>query len=168
MVSIMRHYSDEFKASIIGKMLPPNSVSVPELANETGVPRDTLYSWRLKSRKRPSAGLPTRQNGGKLSSEDKFNIVVETASMSEAELSAYCRRKGLYPEQITGWRKLCQQATKPQSSKADRQRIRRQASEIKQLQKELRRKEKALAEAAALLVLKKKAHQIWGDPEGEK
>ena len=109
----MRTYSDEFKASIIAKMLPPNNVSVPELARETGVPRDTLYSWRIKSRKQRSAGVSTKSKASKLSSADKFDIVVETASMNEAELSSYCRRKGLYPEQIAGWRKLCQQATMP-------------------------------------------------------
>ena len=134
----MRTYSDEFKASIIAKMLPPNNVSVPELAKETGIPRDTLYSWRIKSRKQKSAGVSTKSRAAKLSSEDKFDIVVETASMNEAELSSYCRRKGLYPEQIAGWHKLCQQATMPQSSKADRQKIRRQANEIKQLQRELK------------------------------
>ncbi|MEN8132783.1 MAG: transposase [Pseudomonadota bacterium] len=44
----MRQYSEEFKSSIIAKMLPPNSIPVPDLAQDTGVPKDTLYSWRIK------------------------------------------------------------------------------------------------------------------------
>jgi transposase len=163
----MRHYSKEFKASIIAKMLPPNNVSVGELAREIGVPKDTLYTWRIKSRKRqgiPSSEYPIAEG---VTSEDKFNIVIETASMNEVELSAYCRRNGLYSEQINGWRQLCLNANKSLPTKANRAKIRQQTKENKQLKAELRRKEKALAETAALLVLKKKAHQNLGDPEDE-
>jgi transposase-like protein len=163
----MKQYSEEFKATIIAKMLPPRNVSVPELARETGIPRDTLYTWRIKNRKRQAATSSKNTDNDGLSSEDKFNIVIETATMNETELSAYCRRKGLYPEQITGWKQLCLKANTPLPTKANQAKIRRQAKENKQLKAELRRKEKALAETAALLVLKKKARQIWGDPEDE-
>ena len=163
----MRQYSEEFKATIIAKMLPPHNTGVPELALETGIPKDTLYSWRIKSRKRPPVGASKIANSEGLSSEDKFNIVIETATMNEAELGAYCRRKGLYPEQISGWKQLCLKANTPLPTKANQAKVRRQAQENKQLKAELRRKDKALAETAALLVLKKKAHQIWGDPEDE-
>jgi hypothetical protein len=85
--------------------------------------------------------------------------------MNEAELSAYCRRKGLYPEQIAVWKQLCLNANQPLPKKVSEAIVRRQAKENKELKAELRRKEKALAETAALLLLKKKAQQIWGDPE---
>ena len=95
--------------------------------------------------------------------EAKFATVLETAALSEIELSEYCRRKGLYPEQVQQWRQACimgqqssralQQAEKAQA-KADKKRIR-------QLEQELRRKDKALAEAAALLVLQKKFDAYW-------
>jgi predicted ATP-dependent serine protease len=89
--------------------------------------------------------------------------------MNEAELSAYCRERGLYPEQITQWRGACEQAndwdrTQAQKLKADR---RSDEKRIKALERELQRKEKALAETAALLVLRKKAQAIWGEPEDE-
>ena len=87
--------------------------------------------------------------------------------MNEAELSTYCRRKGLFPEQIKDWKQLCLNANKPLQTRANQAKLRRQAQENKQLKAELRRKDKALAETAALLVLKKKARQIWGDPEDE-
>ena len=88
--------------------------------------------------------------------EAKFAVVLETAALSEIELSEYCRRKGLYPEQVSNGAKpvfsqqsarALQQAEKAQS-KADKKRIR-------QLEQELRRKDKATAEAAALLILQK-------------
>ena len=99
----MSQYAEELKASIIARMLPPNNVSVPELARETGIPKDTLYTWRIKYRK--SNGEATAQPGpsGGLSSDEKFAVVVETASLNEVELSEYCRRKGLYPQQLSTW-----------------------------------------------------------------
>ena len=163
-------YSKEFKASIIAKLLPPNNVSVPDLVKETGIPKDTLYTWRSKYRHAPQGStVPGQdQQGGTLRSEEKFAIVLETASLNELELGEYCRRKGLYPEQIANWKKTFIQGSSPEASKAERAQLQQQAKTIKQLQSELNRKEKALAEAAALLVLGKKAQALWGETEDEK
>ena len=88
----------------------------------------------------------------------KFAVVLETASLSEEALAAYCRSKGLYVEQVRVWRAACEQAnarrdvdaaTHAQRHKTDKRRI-------VELERELHRKEKALAEAATLLVLAKK------------
>ena len=98
------------------------------------------------------------------SAEDKFAVVLETAALSEAELSAYCRRKGLYAEQIEAWRRACQQANGPQMvSREEHAQRQAQARRIQDLEAELQRKDKALAEAAALLVLTKKVQALWGE-----
>ena len=164
----MTQYSEEFKASIIARMLPPNNVPVPQLVRETGIPKDTLYTWRSKHRKAQGIAPVGSVCGGELSSEEKFAVVIETAGLNEVELSEYCRRKGLYPQQIQAWRDTCMQAHDPAAAKLDREQLRRQTKAIKQLQVELRRKEKALAEAAALLVLQKKVQALWEDPEDGK
>ncbi|MEA3291361.1 MAG: IS3 family transposase, partial [Pseudomonadota bacterium] len=164
----MKQYSEEFKSSIIAKLLPPNNVSVPELARDTGIPKDTLYCWRLKHRRPTGHGGAEKVPSGNLSSTEKFSIVLETASLNEVELSEYCRRKGLYPEQIGAWRDTCTQANAAASAKVDRARLTRQAKQIRQLEVELRRKEKALAEAAALLVLQKKVPRDLGGNRGRK
>ena len=161
----MKQYSEEFKSSIIAKLLPPNSISVPELAQETGVPKDTLYTWRIKHLRAHGDALVKQVPSDELSSEAKFAVLIETASLNEVELSEYCRRKGLYPEQISAWRNTCQQANALAPVQVDRDRLRQQAKAIKQLETELRRKEKALAEAAALLVLQKKVRTLWEEPE---
>jgi len=160
----MTQYSEEFKAGLIAKMLPPNNVGVPELSRETGIPQDTLYGWRLKHRRSNGDGAVKRVPSGELSSEEKFAVVMETASLNEVELSEYCRRKGLYPEPIHAWRKACQQANASAGVGMDRDKRRQQAKEIKQLQEELRRKDKALAETAALLVLQKKVRIFLAEP----
>lgn len=162
----MKQYPKELKESIIARMLTPNNISVPEMVRETGIPKDTLYSWRSKARKGKTSAVSNIH--GELSSDEKFDIVLETASLNETELSEYCRRKGLFPQQITVWQENCRQAHAPQTSKADKTTIRTQKKSIKRLETDLRRKEKALAEAAALLILQKKAHALWGDPEDEK
>ncbi len=89
--------------------------------------------------------------------------------MNEAELSAYCRERGLYPEHIQAWREACELANDWDRSQNKRFKEIRKADgkQIKELQRDLRRKEKALAETAALLVLRKKAQAIWGDAEDD-
>lgn len=155
----MSRYSDELKQAVLKRMLPPESRSVAELARETGITETTLYTWRKVAR-RAGAVMP---GGGKRKAQDwdsaaKFAVVLETASLSEEALAAYCRSKGLFVEQVRVWRAACEQAnarqevdaaTSAQRHKADKRRI-------KELERELHRKEKALAEAAALLVLAKK------------
>ena len=89
--------------------------------------------------------------------------------MNEAELAEYARKKGLYVEQIKAWRDACMNANGGVAKEAARlnQQLKDSEKERRKLQKELQRKEKALAETAALLVLSKKANAIWGDPKDE-
>lgn len=161
----MYQYPKELKESITARMLPPNNVGVPELVLETGIPKDTLYTWRSKARKGKVPKQSTKH--GQLNSEEKFNAVLETATLNEIEITKYCRNKGMFPLQIDAWRKTCMNAHAPLAPKADRAH-RNQAKKIKGLEKELRRKEKALAEAAALLILQKKVQFLWQDQEDEK
>jgi len=163
----MTHYPEALKASIIARLLPPENASVPALSEETGIPKDTLYGWRIQAR--DQAGVSSGHGSGEtFSNEQKFAILLETASFNELELGEYCRRKGLYPEQIAHWKDAFMQAASPAANRAERERIQQQARTIKQLQSELHRKDRALAETAALLVLEKKAQALWTEPEDEK
>ena len=92
----MKTYSDEFKNSIVVKLLPPHNVSVPQLVKETGIPRDTLYGWRREAGAQGSLPATPAAPVGTLSSAEKFGVVVETAILNELELGEYCRRKGLF------------------------------------------------------------------------
>jgi transposase-like protein len=156
----LRTYSAELKDSIVAKMLPPHNLSVPQLVLETGIPRDTLYGWRRQALAQ-GAAPPSVTPLGTWSSEGKFSAVVETASLNELELGEYCRRKGIFPEQLGAWREACRQANAPLASKADRAERRAEREQIQDLTRELARKDRALAEAAALLVLQKKVRAIW-------
>ena len=160
-------YSPERKEAVLRKMMPPHNRSIRQLAAEEGISEATLFAWRKQARDRGLL-LPDSGPGG-WSARDKFAAVIETAAFNETELAEYCRAKGIYSEQLSQWRKACEKANDwdrennrllKKEKKTDRKRIRK-------LEQELRRKEKALAETAALLVLQKKAQAIWGDPEDE-
>lgn len=165
----MAKYNEDFKISIIQRMMPPQSESVISLAKETGLSEAALHRWK-KNAKAKGIAIPSgKASSERWSTQDKFSIVVETATMSEIELAEYGRSKGLYVEQIQAWRDACMQANGGIAQQASQlqKNIREKDREIKQLSQELRRKESALAETAALLVLRKKANAIWGDNEAE-
>lgn len=150
----MKTYPSELKDSIVAKMLPPHNVGVPQLVRETGIPRDTLYGWRMRALGQGVAAASATPLGS-WSSEEKFAAVVETASLTELEVGEYCRRKGIYPEQLGIWRETCRQANGALPSKAERAERRAEREELQRLTRELAYKDRALAEAAALLVLQK-------------
>jgi transposase-like protein len=164
----MTHYSEEFRTSIAARLLPPNNARVADIVRETGVPKDTLYEWRTRYRNKqgvlPSSGKSTNQ----YSADDKLAVIIETASFNEAELGEYCRRKGIYPVQIANWKASMVQGLISEPSKADREQNQKQVRTIQNLEKDLARKEKALAEVVALLVLQKKFQALMEAPEVEK
>lgn len=160
-------YSKELRDSIVKRMLPPNNESISKISQEEGLPEATLRKWRDAARSEGYAAPATDAPSDKWSTEDKFLIVIETAGKSEIELTEYCRKKGLYVEQVQAWKDACMQANGGVAKEATRlnRELKQKEKEVKILEKELQRKEKALAETAALLVLRKKADAIWGDPE---
>ena len=93
--------------------------------------------------------------------------MLETAALNQVDLAEYCRKRGLYPAQIATWRSACEQANDWDRASAARlsQATKEEKKRVKDLERELARKEKALAEAAALLILRKKASAIWGGDE---
>ena len=160
----MKTYSEELKSSVIAKMLPPHNRSVPDLAKETNIPLNTLYTWRSKH---VLGGEPfaTTAELNTPNSTEKFQAVLATATLSEIEVGEYCRRHGYFPEQVTAWRRACEEANSLPVSRDEREKLKALSKENKALQSELQRKDKALAEAAALLVLEKKVRALWVDGE---
>ncbi len=155
----MKRYSQERKEAVLRKLAPPMNLTVPEVADAEGISAASLYNWRKQARERGEV-LPSRGSApDQWSSEEKFRVVLETASMNAAEFSAYCRERGLYPEQVEAWRKSCMDANAHagEQDKQARQARKAERKRIRQLERELRRKDKALAETAALLTLSKNA-----------
>lgn len=146
-------------------MPPPNNLAIRQLSLEEGISEATLHKWRAEARGKGQL-LPDADAGPEgRTSRDKFAAVLETAALNEADLAEYCRKRGLYPAQIAAWRSACEQANDWDRASTARlgQATKEEKKRIKDLERDLARKEKALAEAAALLILRKKASAIWGD-----
>jgi len=167
-----RKYSEEEKRKIIARMLPPENASMRTVEAEFGVGKSTLSTWKRKAIQ--AQGHAVTRGGKNHSTGEKFLAVMESYAMNEAELSQYCRAKGLYVEEVRAWRETCLHANeKPETGSGEktnkelRQELNEEKTRSKTLARELNRKEKALAEAAALLMLRKKAEAIWGEEEDE-
>lgn len=151
----MSKYLKDKKQHALALMSPPENLSVPEVSVRSGVSKVTLYRWQREAR---AKGLAVPAGGGVAegwSARDKFGVVMETAGLPQAELVEYCRKKGLFVEQVRAWREACESGIaggQPSAGPA----LRDERKRNRLLEKELRRKERALAEAAALLVLSRK------------
>ena len=149
-----KKYSREFKESVLRRLEEPNNEYIASICEELGISRSTIYKWINKKNddKQPD------KNKSKWSSEDKFQIVLETATLTELELGEYYRRKGIYVSDVKAWRDQCAKVNSAISEDPTKfkNQLKEEIEKFKRLEKELKRKEKALAEAAALLVLKKK------------
>ena len=169
----MTKYSVERKESLVRRMLNSPDLPIRELSQETGISAWSLYDWRKKAVKEdkavPGKSTPSgrKSSGAKRSAAQKLTVVAETSTLNEAELAEYCRAKGLYPEEVRAWREAAEGAMNSALVPQKMMREARAADQkrIKELERELHRKEKALAETAALLTLRKKAAAIWGEEE---
>lgn len=160
----MPRYSLERRQSVLGKLLPPQNRPVPEVAVAEGISEATLYNWLTQARQN---GVPVPGSRSKTaddwSDEAKFAAVIETQPMNDAELSEYCRQKGLYPDQIRRWQQDCINGMSAKSGEGES--LKQARNEIKRLKRKVDRKDKALAESAALLVLSKKFQALWEDED---
>ena len=166
----MRHctqYSSELKSAIIAKALTPNAPSIVELARESGIPYPTLHTWVSMNRKKKfesKSDVPVRPKDQ--SAMVKLQAVLDTFNMTEEEKGAYCRKHGFYTHHLEEWKKQMLEGLGAsgidKGQKAENQKIK---IENKNLKSNLLRKDKALAEVSALLILKKKADLIWGNNE---
>ena len=112
-------YPTERKEAVLKKMLPPHNRALAELAREERISEATLYNWRKEAR-RQGRLLPDGDQGPEgWTSRDKFAAVLETAALSAAELGEYCRKRGVYPEQIRAWRAACEQANEELAKSAN-------------------------------------------------
>jgi transposase-like protein len=167
-------YTNGFKARMVRRMAGPERVSATALSKEVGVSQATLSRWLCAARTVGSMGGGQRKMEGGANSprhwtaEEKLRVVMEAANLSDDELGAFLRKEGLHETQLEEWRKVITDAAKSAlSGSKKRAKASPEAKRIKQLERELNRKEKALAEVAALLALKKKVDEIWGDGDDD-
>jgi hypothetical protein len=136
----MARYGQSFKNRAVARLLPPESAALEEVAREIGVGAGTAAA--------------------------RFDAVLTTAIMDEDSKGAWCRANGVYPHDLASWRQSATQAlAQPEEARASPQQTKQDRRRIKELERELHRKDRALAETAALLVLSKKVAAIFNTGE---
>ncbi len=169
-------YSERFKEKIVRRMGGPDALSAGALCKEVGIAQSTLSRWLREANiaspfqfhiKNEVTTAMTSRRPQDWSAEEKLKVVLEAASVPEDQLGAFLRSKGIHETHLRQWRSQMLQGLHDKTSGKKEGLKPKEAKEIKELKKELARKEKALAEAAALLILKKKARAIWGDEDDD-
>ena len=171
-------YPQEFKQQMVKKLSLPGAISACRLSKEVGVPQGTLSRWKreastvgtMKRKDRnhePNESTPAKRPQD-WSPEEIMQVLLETAALSDKELGGYLRRKGLHEATLKQWRASVSGALRKPQPKAKKSREHKEAEKrVRKLERELKRKDAALAETAALLVLKKKVEAIWGDGDDD-
>ena len=169
-------YSESFKEKMVEKMVGPNGRSALAVSQEVGISQPTLSRWlkqadtvkivasrSKKKRQQRGGSSATPKRPQAWTPAQKLQAVMEAAALSDEELGEFLRKNGLHEVHLVEWRAQLEKAApdvfggQRRSRKASPELVR-----IRDLEKDLRRKERALAETSALLVLKKKADAIWG------
>jgi predicted transcriptional regulator len=173
----MAEYTEAFRDRMVQRMTGERGLTATALAKEVGVPQPTLSRWlkdaatvaevakkKSKKAKAPKSVSPRRPS--EVSAEDKVRVVLEAGALDEAELGAFLRREGLHEEDLERFRDEVRQAAVSGLKAPKKPRASEEQKRIKELERDLKRSQAALAETAALLVLRKKAVALWGE-EGE-
>lgn len=166
-------YTVAFKSQMVQKLTRPGGPRAPELSREVGVHPTTLLRWVREAVRQGGPDAPNAERGGgrrmperrpqDWTAQEKLEVLLEAARLDEEELGAFLRRKGLHEAHLAQWRQRVLAGLEEAAVRSPK--VSAEARRIRELERELGRKEKALAEAAALLVLQKKVRALWGDED---
>ena len=157
-----RIYVDGFKEQALAKVLGrSDDQSIRSIAADLGMNMGTLRGWMkraLRDQKNPSGkAIPSAD----WTPVQRLLALQESHGLGEEALNAWCRERGIFAHDLTQWRTDFCESTGAAGRREDSEELRQLRLTIMQLQRDLNRKEKALAEAAALLVLQKKYRALW-------
>lgn len=154
-------HSMEFKEAIVKKLLSRGNRTIAEICDEAGISHRKGANWMYRRGITP--GMKKQKESNHKNPEQKLRILNETSSLGEPELGVYLRKEGIYSNQLEEWKQEILSALAPvkirKNAKDDRD------EKIRLLEREILRKDKALAEATALLILQKKVNLIWGNSD---
>lgn len=161
-------HSQEFKEHALSKAQTRGTRTLNDIASELNLPLGTLKGWlkqstQTRKREKELAVLPTATAASHWSAEQRLSALLQSHGLSGEALHAWCREKGVFEHQLRQWHHDFSQSGKPNN--AGDAALRQAKQKNDHLERQLRRKDKALAEAAALLVLQKKFQALWEDEE---
>ncbi len=159
-------YSAQFRNTVLKKLLPPESRSVLSLAREYNLSVATIYGWKARMQKGT-----LRVDEGVLANRDrplgeKLSLLLESRSISEESRGEWLRQNGLHSQHLAVWEQEVRDAVTKSEQKI-REELKAAKKKIREQERELARKEKALAEAAILITAQKKISAMFADPEDD-
>ena len=163
----MRTFSKEFKTRAVQKFFSRESRTVKEICQKIGVANSSIYTW-VEQYGIISSMKKTDKRPQDWTASEKLKAVIDFEKLSEDQQGEFLRREGLHSENIETWKRIMQAGLDPhEGKKAFQSELSQLRAQNKALQRDLNKKDKALAEVTALLILKKKADLIWGTEENE-
>ncbi|MFT6389917.1 MAG: transposase-like protein [Cellvibrionaceae bacterium] len=170
--------SQSFKIQAVEKALSRNSqTTIEEISKNLGVSRSSLYRWIgeakhqqlgtafLDNQPLSISAMPVEKRPSDWSQAEKMALIIRCGALDEEQLNALCREQGIYPHHVAQWKNDFLTASYHKGAMPSAVESKTLKQENKRLKKELNRKEKVLAEAAALLILQKKVNILWGNDE---
>ncbi|MFT4583055.1 MAG: transposase [Gammaproteobacteria bacterium] len=166
-------YNQSFKQQAVEKALSrPEGTTLAEITDSLGIGHSTLHKWMMKSRNQELGsnsahdgtsigGMTKEKRAQDWSQEERLEMVIACGALEEDPMNQLCRERGLYAHHVKQWK----QDFISGSTAHERGDAKSLKGEVRELRKELNRKDRALAETAALLVLQKKVSAIWGNDE---
>lgn len=153
-------YSDEFKEQALAKVYNRGDRTIQAIADESNLSIHTLKNW-MKSSTPPDTRNPNlAKRPQDWRPEERLQALQESHGLTDEALNAWCRQRGLFAHQLAQWKSDFCAVTRSRSGGDDSQTLRALKVENQRLERELNRKDKALAEAAALLILQKKVRAL--------
>jgi transposase-like protein len=159
-LSVKKNHSPEFKESVVQKISMPGGPSIMEMSEKMGIHHSTIRRWISIY-----ANTNPMKKSKEWTPEAKLKAIAETLNMTDDQLGEYLRTNGLYSSDLDQWRQDFYSSQKSSGRpKLDPEIVELRTKE-KELSKDLKRKDRALAEMSARIVLLKKSRLIWGDAE---
>ena len=157
-------YSEAFIEQALVKIFSRGGRTVRSVADELNVSYHTLKYWmKRKSVVKGSVSTGQEKRPQDWRAEEQLAALQETHGLAGEALNAWCRERGLFAHHLTSWKAAF--CVEGKSAAAGSRELRLLKDENEKLKRELVRKEKALAEAAALLILQKKFRALWEDED---
>ena len=167
-------FSQSFKKQAVEKVLNrQDNTTLKEVADSLGIGLSSLSRWILQAKNQELetssfnevSHMKKEKRPQDWTLEERLNMIISCAVLDEKALSEHCREQGIYPHHVALWKLDFASGSQSDNKPVSRNEVKILKNENKALKKELNRKDKALAETAALLVLQKKVHEIWGNDE---
>ena len=159
-------FTEEFKRMVVTKLHQSPSRTARSIAEEFDISKSVVYKWsKLYADVIIKDVSVESKRPADWTHSEKLQILFDSAKLSDEELGSFCRKRGLHSHQLNAWKTELMSNESSKLSKKQQEELKALRLKNKELERDLRRKEKALAETAALLILKKKASLIWGENE---